>query len=93
MGKLPPDLSIIIRARSEHFLNTFINDPQKQLPGTAMPRVGLTKESQEKVIEYLEEMGDPSKHDRQALGPWVLLYLVIFALVAFWWKKSTWKDH
>ncbi len=59
MGKLPPDLSIIARARSEHFLETFIENPQSQLPGTAMPRVGLNKEGFEDVMEYLEETGGP----------------------------------
>jgi len=91
MGKLPPDLSIIIRARSEHFLETFVEDPQSQLPGTAMPRVGLTKEGFEKVIAYLEETGDPSKPKRQATGPWVLGFLVIFSILAYGWYKSQWK--
>ena len=29
MGKLPPDLSQMIRSRGEHYLETFINNPQK----------------------------------------------------------------
>ena len=91
MGKLPPDLSIIIRARSEDFLKTLVENPQSQLPGTAMPRVGLTKEGYEKVVKYLEEIGDPSKPKREALGPWVILYFVIFAVLAYLWKKSVWK--
>ncbi len=91
MGKLPPDLSIIIRARSEHFLETFVEDPQTQLPGTAMPRVGLTKEGYEKVKSYLEEVGDPSASKRAATGPWVLGFFVIFTLLAYGWYKSQWK--
>jgi len=91
MGKLPPDLSIIIRARSEDFLKTFVEDPQSQLPGTAMPRVGLTKEGYEKVEAYLEQIGDPSKPQRQAIGPWVIGYFVIFTLLAYGWYKSQWK--
>jgi ubiquinol-cytochrome c reductase cytochrome c1 subunit len=92
MGKLPPDLSIIYRARSEHFLETFIEDPQSQLPGTAMPRVGLNEEGFEKVMAYLERTGDPSKPARDALGPYVLLFFVIFTILAYLWKKSQWKD-
>jgi ubiquinol-cytochrome c reductase cytochrome c1 subunit len=91
MGKLPPDLSIIIRARSEDFLETFVEDPQTQLPGTAMPRVGLTKEGYEKVLKYLEETGDPSKPKREATGPWVIGYFVIFSILAYGWYKSQWK--
>jgi ubiquinol-cytochrome c reductase cytochrome c1 subunit len=61
MGKLPPDLSIIIRARSHHFLETFIENPQSQLHGTAMPAVGLNEEGFKKVMQHLENVGDPSK--------------------------------
>ena len=91
MGKLPPDLSIIIRARSEHYLETFVENPQVHLKGTAMPRVGLTKEGYEKVKGYLEEVGDPSKPKREATGPWVIGFFVIFTILAFGWYKSQWK--
>ncbi|CAA6823226.1 MAG: ubiquinol cytochrome C oxidoreductase, cytochrome C1 subunit, partial [uncultured Sulfurovum sp.] len=64
MGKLPPDLSMIIRARSDHFMETFIEDPQTQLPGTSMPRVGLNQEGYDKVHQYLMDIGDPSKPAR-----------------------------
>jgi len=93
LGKLPPDLSIMIRARSEHFLHTFIEDPQSQLTGTAMPRTGLNKEGMEKVFAYLEETGDPSKPLREETGPKVLIFFLIFTALAFLWKKSMWKGH
>lgn len=92
MGKLPPDLSQYIRSRGEHYLTTFINDPQKHLEGTAMPRVGLTEDSQNQVITYLEEVGDSKKPERQELGPLFLVYLVIFAIFAFLWKKKMWRE-
>ncbi len=93
MGKLPPDLSIIIRARSEEYLETFIENPQSQLPGTAMPRVGVTKEGFEKVKEYLEETGDPSKPARESIGKWVILFFVGFTILALLWKKEKWHGH
>ncbi|MBN2825545.1 MAG: cytochrome c1 [Campylobacterales bacterium] len=93
MGKLPPDLSMMIRARSEHFLETFVENPQSQLEGTSMPRVGLTSEGYEKVKAYLTQTGDPSKPAREAIGPWVLLFFVVFTVLAYLWKKSLWKDH
>jgi ubiquinol-cytochrome c reductase cytochrome c1 subunit len=70
-----------------------IEDPQSQLPGTAMPRVGLNEEGMEKVFSYLEETGDPSKPAREDLGWKVILFFVIFTLLAFLWKKSMWKGH
>ena len=91
LGKLPPDLSIIVRARSEDYLKTFVEDPQAQLPGTAMPRVGVSKEGYEKVFKYLEEVGDPSKPKREAVGPWVIGYFIIFSFLAWLWYKSPWK--
>lgn len=91
LGKLPPDLSIIIRARSEEFLKTFVENPQSQLPGTAMPRVGLTAEGYEKVVKHLEEVGDPSKPERDSLGWKVILYFVIFSILAYLWKQKIWS--
>ncbi|MBL0721469.1 MAG: cytochrome c1 [Sulfurovum sp.] len=93
MGKLPPDLSIIVRARGEHFLETFIENPQSQLAGTSMPRVGLSHEGYEKIKEYLTEVGDPSKPAREAIGPWVILFFIIFTGLAFLWKKEKWHGH
>ncbi len=92
LGKLPPDLSMIIRARSKHYLETFVEDPQAHLKGTAMPRVGVTKEGYEKIEKYLESVGDSKKEEREKLGPWVIGYFVIFALLAFAWYRSQWKD-
>jgi len=92
MGKLPPDLSIIIRARSEHFMETFIENPQSQLAGTSMPRVGLSHEGYEKVKAYLTHIGDPSKPKREAVGPWVLGFFFIFTILAYLWKRDQWKD-
>ena len=92
MGKVPPDLSQYIRSRGEEYLHEFINNPQKHLKGTAMPRVGLTKESEDKVIAYLEEVGDSSKPKREALGPKFLLYLVVFAIFAWAWKAKIWRE-
>ncbi len=93
MGKLPPDLSMIIRARSSDFLETLVENPQSQLPGTSMPRVGLSKEGYEKVEAYLTAIGDPSKPERERLGPWVLGFFIVFSILAYLWKKEKWRGH
>ncbi len=92
MGSVAPDLSQVIKSKGEHYLHGFINDPQKLLPGTAMPRVGLNKESQAKVIEYLEKVGDPKKEERDALGLWVLIYLGILTVLGYAWKVKQFKE-
>jgi ubiquinol-cytochrome c reductase cytochrome c1 subunit len=92
MGTIPPDLSQYIRSRSKSYLHEFINDPQKHLEGTAMPRVGLTKASEDQIVAYLEEVGDSSKNERDALGIKFLLYSVVFAVFAWLWKAKIWRE-
>lgn len=92
MGVVPPDLSQYIRSRGKGYLHEFINDPQKHLEGTAMPRVGLTKASEDQVIAYMEEVGDSSKPQRESLAGPFLGYLVIFAIFAWLWKAKIWRE-
>ena len=92
MGKLPPDLSIYIRSRGEHYIKTFVENPQQYLKGTAMPRVGVNAQAADKVIEYLEDSGDAKRHERESVGKNVMIYIVIFAIFALLWKKQIWRD-
>ncbi|RAX58811.1 hypothetical protein CCZ01_01035 [Helicobacter monodelphidis] len=87
-----PDLSIIIRARSLDYLHTFINDPQKRLPGTSMPRVGLNEQAEKQVIAYLESVGDSKKAERESLGIYLMGFFAIMAILAYLWKNSRWRD-
>ena len=92
MGKLPPDLSMYIRSRGEHYISTFMENPQNHLAGTAMPRVGVNAEAAEEVIEYLKDAGDTKRHERESVGMNVMIYIVIFAIFALLWKKQVWRD-
>jgi len=92
LGTLPPDLSMYIRSRGPEYIEAFVYDPQELLHGTAMPRVGLTKEATEKVIAHLEKVGDRKKEKRNSLGIWVLGYFVIFAVLAYLWKQKIWSE-
>jgi len=44
------------------------------------------------LVNFLAYIGEPSKIQRLALGKWVLLYLVLFFLVAYPMKKAFWRD-
>jgi ubiquinol-cytochrome c reductase cytochrome c1 subunit len=44
------------------------------------------------LVNFLAYIGEPSKLQRMALAKWVLLYLVIFLLVAYPMKKAFWRD-
>ncbi len=92
LGKLPPDLSMYIRSRGEHYLKTFMENPQNLLHGTAMPRVGVTAEAAEKVIEHMADVGDAKRHERTSVGVKVMIYLFIFAILAYLWKQSLWRE-
>jgi ubiquinol-cytochrome c reductase cytochrome c1 subunit len=58
-----------------------------------MPRVGLSEHGFEEVMAYLEVSGDPSKVARAAAGPWVILFFILFTVLAYLWKQAMWKDH
>ena len=92
MGKLPPDLSMYIRSRGEHYISTFVENPQHLIEGTAMPRVGVTAATADKVIEHLADAGDTKRFEREEVGQKVMIFIVIFALFAYLWKRSVWKD-
>ncbi|PAF46673.1 cytochrome C [Helicobacter sp. 12S02634-8] len=92
LGTKAPDLSMMIRSRGAHTLSVFINDPQKLLPGTPMPRVGLDEKAEKQVISYLEQVGDSKKAQRDALGYKIMIFFVVMAVLAYAWKRKIWKD-
>jgi ubiquinol-cytochrome c reductase cytochrome c1 subunit len=92
LGTTPPDLSQYIKSRGEGYLHEFINKPSKHLEGTAMPKVGLTKKAEDQVVAYMKEVGDSKAKEREDLAPKFLLYLVIFAALAWAWKIRVWKE-
>ncbi len=92
LGTVAPDLSMMIRARGEHYLSNFINDPQRLLPNTSMPRVGVTEQSEQQIIAYLDSVGDSKKDERNALGFKIILFFVIMAVLAYLWKRKIWSD-
>lgn len=91
LGSVPPDLSMMIRSRGEQYLHDFINNTQKLLPGTAMPRVGLTEDAQVKVVSYLEKVGDSKKEERESTGIYIIIFFVILSIFAIGWKRSVWS--
>lgn len=44
------------------------------------------------LVNYLVWMGEPSQTDRKTLGVYVLLFLGVFFVVAYYLKKEFWKD-
>lgn len=92
LGGQVPDLSMMIRSMGREKLEIFLNDPQKILPGTAMPRVGLNKAAQEQIINFLEKTGDRKKHQRDALGIKIMIFFAVMALLTYAWKQKVWRE-
>lgn len=44
------------------------------------------------LVSFLQYAGEPAVLKRQAMGVWVLLYLAIFTLIAWFLKREYWKD-
>jgi ubiquinol-cytochrome c reductase cytochrome c1 subunit len=44
------------------------------------------------IVNFLDYVGDPHKLERERIGGWVLLFLVIFTLFAYLLKREYWKD-
>lgn len=59
-------------------------------PGT------LTPEEFDKVVKdlvtFMAYMGEPAKLQRMGLGSTVILFLIIFTVIAYYLKKEYWKD-
>lgn len=91
MGSFPPDLSTMIKSRGADYLHKFINDPQKMLPGTAMPRTGLNEKAETQVIDYLYEVGDGNKANREKTALYIMLYFVILSVFAWLFKRQVWS--
>lgn len=92
LGSNPPDLSMMIRSKGDEYLHKFINDTQKMLPGTTMPRVGLTMQAENQVVEYMTKAGDDKKTQRENLGVNIMIYFFIFGLFAYLWKRKIWSE-
>jgi ubiquinol-cytochrome c reductase cytochrome c1 subunit len=44
------------------------------------------------LVTFLTYVGEPAKLERQRVGAWVLLYLLVFLGVAYAMKREYWKD-
>lgn len=44
------------------------------------------------LVNFLDYMGEPAKHERRALGVKVIMFLLLFLVVAYMLKRDYWKD-
>jgi ubiquinol-cytochrome c reductase cytochrome c1 subunit len=43
-------------------------------------------------VNFLQYVGDPTQVERQSLGVWVVLFLLMFTALAWMLKSEYWKD-
>jgi ubiquinol-cytochrome c reductase cytochrome c1 subunit len=140
-GTLPPDLTVIARARGVDWLYTYLRsfyrDDSKitgvnnlAFPDVGMPHVMWELQGWQKpvittsrdhnghevksvslelaepglltpkefdramrdLVNFLDYMGEPAKHERRALGVKVILFLFLFLVFAYLMKREFWKD-
>jgi len=80
-----------------HVLQGLQGLPVKQEDGTFVTTGGsMTAEEYDQAMRdltgFLVYSGDPVKLEREALGWWVLGFLFIFFIIAYFLKKEYWKD-
>jgi len=44
------------------------------------------------LVNFLDYMGEPMQLERQRLGIWVLLFLLVFGILSYLLKNEIWKD-
>ena len=140
-GTVPPDLTVIARARGVDWLYTYLRSFYRddarhigtnnlvfpdvgmpnvlwELQGIQEPVITTIKEddgTELKVVElelveqgtltpvefdrtvrdlvnFLDYLGEPAKHERRALGTKVILFLLVFLVLAYMLKREYWKD-
>ena len=44
------------------------------------------------TVNFLQYVSDPTQVERQSIGIWVVLFLLMFTGIAYMLKKEYWKD-
>jgi mono/diheme cytochrome c family protein len=60
-GRIGPDLTSVRSRRSAEYIAAMVDDPQRTVPGTVMPRIAMPEATRELVVRYLTTRpGDPA---------------------------------
>ena len=60
--------------------------------GTGTMSPGEYRAATRDLTNFLDYVAEPVKGERQRMGKWVLLFFVIFTVLAYFLKKEFWKD-
>jgi ubiquinol-cytochrome c reductase cytochrome c1 subunit len=72
------------------FTEEVIDHFELTTPGTQSPEE--YKETARDIAAFLDYAGEPAQLKRKGIGVWVILFLVLFSLVAYLLKAEYWRD-
>lgn len=75
---------------AEGFTHEVIDYFELTTPGTQSPQE--FEETARDIAAFLEYAGEPAKLKRKGIGVWVILFLVLFTLIAYLLKAEYWRD-
>lgn len=73
-----------------HVVKTFTGKWEQVTPGSMTPL--KYDQAIGDLVGYMQWMGEPSQASRVRVGVWVLVFLLIFAVIAWRLNASYWKD-
>lgn len=54
-GQIAPDLTYMPYMRAEDYIKNFLYESAKEIPGAIMPRISMTQQEEERVVQSLQE--------------------------------------
>jgi len=91
LWELQGDRRPVFETRSEHGHDVSVFKGWQQVsPGTMSPL--QYDQAVADLVAYLQWMGEPAQNDRVRIGVWVLMFLVVFTIIAWRLNASFWKD-
>jgi mono/diheme cytochrome c family protein len=68
-GRLAPDLATVRERRSATYIAAMIDDPQRTVPGSAMPRTAMLPATRDIIVEYLASLPGDGTQGTPATAP------------------------
>lgn len=68
-GRLAPDLRSVRERRSAAYIAAMVDDPQRLVPGSGMPRIVLPAATRDLVVRYLQSLPGSGSATAPALPP------------------------
>jgi cytochrome c oxidase cbb3-type subunit 3 len=68
-GRLAPDLATVRERRSEAYIAAMVDDPQRTVPGSAMPKTAMLPATRDAIVQYLTSLPGDGRQAAPATAP------------------------